>query len=121
MRGKIRQDGTIDGSAIGLSTRGSNEGTNHIVSVSPQKQMGYDNIINDPRMALPIRGPNGDNEFYMVGASTRMREIYKMIANIGANSPVQDCILVRGETGTGKELVARAIHQYTQCFNRTSG
>ncbi|HEU4561196.1 MAG TPA: sigma-54 dependent transcriptional regulator [Longimicrobium sp.] len=46
---------------------------------------------------------------YAVGRSPRMIEIYKLIGMVaGTRAPV----LIRGETGTGKELVAGAIHQY---------
>jgi len=46
--------------------------------------------------------------FDMVGESSVMREVYGFIAKVGP----QDCtVLIRGETGTGKELLARAIHQ----------
>jgi DNA-binding NtrC family response regulator len=46
-------------------------------------------------------------EDFVVGRAPQMIEIYKMIGMLaGTRAPV----LVRGETGTGKEMVARAIH-----------
>jgi len=43
----------------------------------------------------------------LVGRSPAMIEIYKMIGTLArSRTPV----LIRGETGTGKELIARAIH-----------
>jgi DNA-binding NtrC family response regulator len=50
----------------------------------------------------------GDGE--VVGRDPRMIEIYKMIGVLARNRAT---VLVRGETGTGKELVARAIHTYS--------
>jgi len=47
----------------------------------------------------------------IVGNSRVMQEIYKEIGRIAAK-PVS--ILIRGETGTGKELIARAIYQYSE-------
>ncbi len=44
----------------------------------------------------------------IVGESTKMKNVYNVIERI-ASSDVT--ILVRGETGTGKELVAAAIHK----------
>src|SRR6267143_6619560 len=44
----------------------------------------------------------------MVGTSSRMREVRSSICKVAST----DCtVLVTGETGSGKELVARAIHQ----------
>ncbi|HEY5777853.1 MAG TPA: sigma-54 dependent transcriptional regulator [Terrimicrobiaceae bacterium] len=45
----------------------------------------------------------------LIGNSRPMQEIYKEIGRI-ASKPVT--ILIRGETGTGKELVARAIYNH---------
>ncbi len=44
---------------------------------------------------------------HLVGNSTPMLELKKMIARIGKSDTT---VLIQGETGTGKELVARAIH-----------
>ena len=44
----------------------------------------------------------------LVGDSAPMQRLYK---TIGAVAPADSTILVRGDSGTGKELVARAIHQ----------
>jgi len=44
----------------------------------------------------------------MVGNSRAMREIFRLIGQV---SDSNSTVLIRGETGTGKELVARAIHQ----------
>jgi DNA-binding NtrC family response regulator len=43
----------------------------------------------------------------LVGQSHQMVEIYKLIARMAA---LETTVLIEGETGTGKELVARAIH-----------
>ncbi|MGA2749387.1 MAG: sigma-54 dependent transcriptional regulator [Verrucomicrobiota bacterium] len=46
----------------------------------------------------------------IIGNSRVMQEIYKEIGRIAAK-PVT--VLIRGETGTGKELIARAIYQHS--------
>jgi two-component system, NtrC family, response regulator len=46
----------------------------------------------------------------IIGNSRLMQNIYKEIGRIAAK-PVS--ILIRGETGTGKELIARAIYQHS--------
>ena len=43
----------------------------------------------------------------LVGQSHQMAEIYKLIARVAS---LDTTVLIQGETGTGKELVARAIH-----------
>jgi nitrogen regulation protein NR(I) len=47
----------------------------------------------------------------LVGNSRVMQTIYKEIGRI-ASKPVN--VLIRGETGTGKELIARAIYQHSE-------
>ena len=42
-----------------------------------------------------------------VGASAPMREVYNLIRQVG---PSKASVLITGETGTGKELAARAVH-----------
>jgi nitrogen regulation protein NR(I) len=46
----------------------------------------------------------------LVGQSPAMQGIYKEIGRV-ASKPVN--VLIRGETGTGKELIARAIYQHS--------
>jgi len=46
----------------------------------------------------------------LVGNSTAMLKLKQMIAQVG---PTDASILIQGETGTGKELVARAIHHHS--------
>jgi len=46
----------------------------------------------------------------IVGNSPKMQELYRMIEKI---APLNTTILLIGETGTGKEVIAQAIHQYS--------
>ena len=50
----------------------------------------------------------------LVGKSAAMQEVYKEIGRI-ASKPVN--VLIRGETGTGKELIARAIYHHSDRAN----
>jgi two-component system response regulator HydG len=49
----------------------------------------------------------GSNPTSMIGHSSVMRDVYELIARVAESDA---SVLVQGETGTGKELVARAIH-----------
>jgi DNA-binding NtrC family response regulator len=71
-----------------------------------------------PTSAADRRGCGGQElqEFEgMVGSSPRMLEVFKSIQHI---APIDIDVIVSGETGTGKELVARAIHR---CGPRSRG
>ncbi|MEW5854009.1 MAG: sigma 54-interacting transcriptional regulator [Myxococcota bacterium] len=46
----------------------------------------------------------------MCGENRRMREIFALLQDIG---PTDTTVLIEGETGTGKELVARALHEHS--------
>jgi len=46
----------------------------------------------------------------LIGASPVMQEVYKRIGKVAQSAAA---VLIRGETGTGKELVARAIHEHS--------
>jgi DNA-binding NtrC family response regulator len=48
-----------------------------------------------------------DRDVQMIGMCPQMIEVYKMIARV---APTGTTVLVHGESGSGKELVARAIH-----------
>jgi len=44
----------------------------------------------------------------MIGSSPRMIEIYKTLSKV---APTDATVVIEGETGTGKELIARMIHR----------
>jgi DNA-binding NtrC family response regulator len=63
-------------------------------------------LMRDP-VKLGEPSPGADA---LIGASRVMETVYKEIGRVSATSVT---VLIRGETGTGKELVARAIYQHS--------
>ena len=53
-------------------------------------------------------------ETEMIGSSAGMVEIYKIVARV---APTDATVVIEGETGTGKELVARMIHRNSKRAN----
>lgn len=67
------------------------------------------------RMSEPVGlGETSQSRDALVGRSQAMQSIYKEIGRV-ASKPVT--VLIRGETGTGKELIARAIYQHSDRAN----
>src|SRR5207237_8481463 len=55
--------------------------------------------------AEPVAAPEE-----IVGRSPAMQTVFKRIALV---SPRESCVLITGASGTGKELVARAVHRHS--------
>jgi two-component system, NtrC family, response regulator AtoC len=62
-------------------------------------------LIKDVVASLPIFDDDINTDF--VGESQKMREVFNLVYKV---CKVDTTVLIRGENGTGKELVARAIH-----------
>jgi two-component system, NtrC family, response regulator len=61
-------------------------------------------------MSEPVAiGEARSNQSAIIGASRAMQAVYKEIGRVAATAVT---VLIRGATGTGKELVARAIYQH---------
>jgi len=58
--------------------------------------------------ALEGRVRRAEGTTHLVGASVGLAAVKRLVARVAASD---SAVLVRGETGTGKELVARAIHE----------
>ncbi len=82
------------------------------------KPFELDTLLEAVRRALAVID-NGDEETEpedlpeteMIGSSTAMVEIYKMASRV---APTDATVVIEGETGTGKELVARMIHRFSK-------
>jgi DNA-binding NtrC family response regulator len=84
------------------------------------KPFQFDELLHVVHAALEQRRLKDENAYLrqqlderfglgaMVGKSTPMRALYQLIDTVAATTAT---VLITGETGTGKEMVARAIHQ----------
>ena len=65
-------------------------------------------------LAQPVAAPTAAIEVQtdgLVGRTPAMQEVFKRIALV---APSDACVMLAGDSGTGKELVARAIHRYSR-------
>src|SRR6202051_2498950 len=53
--------------------------------------------------------PSADDNLPLIGRSPAMQEIYRIIARLTTTDLT---VMINGESGAGKELVARALHDY---------
>ena len=71
-----------------------------------KKAVETQQMVSELAISQPIFDDDIESEF--IGSSEKMSEIFVLINKL---SHVNTTVLIRGENGTGKELVARAIHQ----------
>jgi two-component system nitrogen regulation response regulator GlnG len=65
--------------------------------------------MREPAVLAEGAAPGPDVDGAILGACPAMQEVYKAVGRVaGQDVPV----LITGETGTGKELVARAVYQH---------
>lgn len=67
-----------------------------------QKQLAEENV----RLRREVT-----SRFEMIGASAALKKVHEQIARV---APANTRVLILGERGTGKELVARAIHEASE-------
>jgi len=51
----------------------------------------------------------------IVGRSQGMKRVFELVRQV---APTNACVLIQGETGTGKELIARAVHRLSDRRDR---
>lgn len=70
-----------------------------------RKSLDARDLVSSLALSNPVFDDDIESEF--VGGSSKMKEVFNLIYRL---CKVDTTVLVRGENGTGKELVARAIH-----------
>lgn len=72
-------------------------------------RLGQSNISVQQRLdAISVSTPEQNQLGALVGASERIRELYGLIQAV---APTAITVLITGESGSGKELVARTLHE----------
>jgi formate hydrogenlyase transcriptional activator len=74
------------------------------------------NQLNEEKLYLEDEIRTLHNCEEIIGESAALNRILKQVETV---APTDSTILIRGETGTGKELVARAIHNLSHRRERT--
>jgi DNA-binding NtrC family response regulator len=81
------------------------------------KPFELDTLLEAVRRALDARVSDDEEveaedlpESEMIGSSPGMVEIYKTVSRV---APTEATVVIEGETGTGKELIARMIHRFS--------
>ena len=79
-----------------------------------RKALEHRDLLHETRL---LRGRlEGREEFgRIVARNQAMRQIFEMIRTV---APSGSAVLIQGENGTGKELVARALHHYSDRADR---
>src|SRR5258708_7886949 len=78
-----------------------------------RKTMAWENaVLSEDDIETCLTGREGVNDGfeYIVGASKALREVLDLVRTV---APTGSTALIEGETGTGKELIARAIHEHS--------
>jgi DNA-binding NtrC family response regulator len=64
--------------------------------------------VREHKRAVAIAAPASGGETVLLGSSAEMRRVYSLIERA---APTEANVLILGENGTGKELVARELHR----------
>ncbi|HEX8579319.1 MAG TPA: sigma 54-interacting transcriptional regulator, partial [Allosphingosinicella sp.] len=65
-------------------------------------------VVTERKRAVAIAAPAAGAETPLLGTSAAMRRVYQLIEKAG---PTEANVLILGENGTGKELIARELHR----------
>jgi DNA-binding NtrC family response regulator len=107
---RVRDLGSRNGTFIGDTRVGEVFLTKHAFVV-----LGDSMVEFSPSVPHEVEAPALDGFGPLVGMSASMRGVFERLKKA---APTDLTVLVTGETGTGKELVAQAIHEASARANR---
>lgn len=103
----------VAGPSIGLAVRAAELGISEVLSHPVQREellralRRVRSVAEEKSIPLPSVTAESVGQYDLVGQSRVMVEVYKTIGRV---APSTATVLIQGDSGTGKELVARAIH-----------
>ena len=108
----IRQTLTFD---LKEETRGEMSQVGNQVATAAENALAYERL-QDQRLYLESEISSECNFEDIVGKSAALRKVLDQVAIV---APTGSTVLLHGETGTGKELFARAVHNRSPRRERT--
>jgi len=98
-----------------LAERGYQADISTRVTAESTSSALFSTVASRGRQALRGKGVN-DGFARIIGASEALREVLDLVRIV---APTDSTALIEGETGTGKELIARAIHEHSSRRDRS--
>lgn len=102
------------GDGLWLTDLRSRNGTTHNGQAVKQAQLRPGDVVGAGFMLFlvqPVATQEADHGSAMVGQSVSLMGLAQRIARFG---PTDTCVLILGEAGVGKELVARDLHRHSE-------
>ncbi len=112
-----KQTGTYDSADLGFLQRVANQ-----VAIAVENALAFQEILalkeqlSQEKTYLEEEARTEYNFGDIVGGSAALRRVLQQVETV---APTGSTVLIRGETGTGKELIARALHDLSPCKGRT--
>jgi formate hydrogenlyase transcriptional activator len=76
---------------------------------------GYKQQLEEEKIYLREEIETAHNYSEIVGESSPMKKVFRLVSQV---APTDSTVLILGDTGTGKELIARAIHNESSRKNK---
>ncbi len=100
--------GLLTGVADLLGTCVCNVLANEKIEQQLEEIKRYKQQLEEENLYLLEEQKQAGNFFDLIGTSEEIRKVYRLVSQVAASDST---VLLLGETGTGKELVARSIHE----------
>ena len=108
-------DHLLKGVAAQIALALSNAIANDRIGIHLTEIDYYKQQLKEDRVYLNREIETAYNNSGIVGSSLRMKKVFQLVTQV---APSACTVLILGETGTGKELIARAIHDNSPRKNK---